>query len=109
MPQNTFAPRLLSRFIIAALGLTLVAAAHAELADKDKPMNIEADALRYDDARQDPQGNQFGNLYGTAAKPGFFRQKREALEEWIEGEGEHIEYNSQAETVVFTEIGRAHV
>ena len=128
MPQNTFAPRLLSRFIIAALGLTLVAAAHAELADKDKPMNIEADALRYDDARQssvftgnvvvtkgtivmrgtkmdvrqDPQGNQFGNLYGTAAKPGFFRQKREALEEWIEGEGEHIEYNSQAETVVFT-------
>lgn len=103
-------------------------AAVAELADRDKPMNVEADALRYDDAkqtsvftgnvvitkgtivmrgsradvRQDPQGNQFGVLTGTPGKLAFFRQKREGLDEWIEGEGEKIEYESQTETVVFT-------
>jgi lipopolysaccharide export system protein LptA len=103
-------------------------AAHAELADKDKPMNIEADALRYEDTRQasvftgnvlvtkgtiimrgakmdvrqDPQGNQFGVLTGTSDAPGFFRQKREGLDEWIEGEGERIEYDSKNQTVVLS-------
>ena len=40
-------------WLVALSGLLLVAAAaHAELADKDKPMNIEADSLRYDDTTQ---------------------------------------------------------
>lgn len=116
---------------VAVLALTLSAAARAEKADKDKPMNVEADALRYEDTRQtsvfsgnvvltkgtivmrgakmdvrqDPQGAQFGLLVGTPEKPGFFRQKREGLDEWIEGEGDRIEYDSKAETVLFT--GRA--
>jgi lipopolysaccharide export system protein LptA len=115
----------------ATLGLLLCTVAHAEKADRDKPMNVEADTLRYDDARQtsvftgkvvltkgtiimrgskldvrqDPQGNQFGLLVGTSETAGFFRQKREGLEEWIEGEGDRIEYDSKTETVVFT--GRA--
>lgn len=110
------------------VGLLSPAAALAELADRDKPMNVEADALRYDDAkqtsvftgkvvitkgtiimrgsraevRQDPQGNQFGVLTGTPDRLAFFRQKREGVDEWIEGEGEKIEYESQTETVVFT-------
>ena len=113
-------------FLAAIAGLMLVAGvAHAELADKDKPMNIEADSLRYDDAtqtsvftgkvvitkgtiimrgnkmdvRQDAQGNQFGLLLG---KPGFFRQKREGLDEWVEGEADRVDYDSQAQTVVLT-------
>ncbi len=99
----------------------------AEKADRSKPMNIEADALRYDDVkqvslftgnvvltkgtivirgnrlevRQDPEGYQFGVVTGTADKLAFFRQKREALEEYIEGEGESIEYDSRADTVKF--------
>lgn len=116
---------------VAAAGLLSPWAALAEKADKDKPMNVEADALRYEenrqtsvftgnvvltkgtivmrgsklDVRQDAQGNQLGLLVGTPAAPGFFRQKREGLDEWIEGEGDRIEYDSKAQTVLFT--GRA--
>jgi len=99
----------------------------AEKADRNKPMNIEADTLRYDDVkqvsiftgnvvltkgsiiiraaridvRQDPDGYQFGTITGTADKPAFFRQKREALEEFIEGESELIEYDGRADVVKF--------
>lgn len=116
------------RLALMASALLLSVAAHAELADKDKPMNIEADGLRYDDVsktsvfsgnvlitkgtiimrgskievRQDDQGNQFGQLLGTAASPTFFRQKREGVDEWVEGEGDRLDYDSKAQTVIFT-------
>jgi lipopolysaccharide export system protein LptA len=90
-------------------------------------MNIEADALRYDDVkqvsvftgkvvvtkgtivirgarievRQDPQGNQFGVVTAEPGKLAFFRQKREGVDEFIEGEGELIEYDSKADVVRF--------
>lgn len=131
MPQHANPSRSILWLFVAAAGLMAPWAAQAEKADKDKPMNVEADALRYEenrqtsvftgnvvltkgtivmrgskmDVRQDPQGNQFGQLVGTAAAPGFFRQKREGLEEWIEGEGDRIEYDSKAQTVLF--VGRA--
>ncbi|MEO8250237.1 MAG: LptA/OstA family protein, partial [Burkholderiales bacterium] len=45
--------KLFAPLLISALGLALGAApALAEKADRDKPMNIEADALRYDDLKQ---------------------------------------------------------
>lgn len=123
--------RILASLLAVAAGLSLPMAVQAEKADRDKPMNIEADALRYEetrqtsvftgnvvltkgtivmrgtkmDVRQDPQGNQFGLLVGSPERPGFFRQKREGLEEWIEGEGDRIEYDSKADTVLF--VGRA--
>lgn len=101
--------------------------AAAEKADRNKPMNIEADALRYDDVkqvsvftghvvltkgtiqirgkqievRQDPDGYQYGVVTGDSEKLAFFRQKREALDEFIEGEGEAIEYDGKADTVKF--------
>lgn len=106
---------------------------HAEKADRAKPMNIEADALRYDDikqlsiftgqvvltkgtilirgarleVRQDPQGNQHGVVTAEAGKRAFFRQKREGLDETIEGEGETIDYDSLLDTVKF--IGQAQL
>lgn len=109
--------------LIAALALGGVA--QAERADRNKPLNAEADSLRYDDARQtsvfagnvvitkgsivirgdrvevrqDAQGNQFGLVSG---KPGFFRQKRDGVDEHIEGQAERIEYDSKTETVTFT-------
>ena len=99
----------------------------AEKADRNKPMNVEADSLRYDDlkqtsvftgrvvltkgtivirgaqldVRQDPQGNQFGLVIAEAGKLAFFRQKREGVDEFIEGEGEVIEYDGRADTVKF--------
>ena len=103
------------------------APAHAEKADRNKPMNIEADILRYDDVkqlsiftgnvvltkgsiviraaridvRQDPDGYQFGTITGVPDKPAFFRQKREGMDEFIEGESELIEYDGRADTVKF--------
>jgi lipopolysaccharide export system protein LptA len=132
MPLNHL---LLSRFRAAvpraALCLAMlvgVGAAWAEKADRDQPMNAEADALRYDDARQtsvftgnvvitkgtirirgaqvevrqDAKGNQFGVVNGS---PAFFRQKRDGVDEFIEGTSQRIEYDSQADTVRF--IGNA--
>lgn len=104
---------------------------HAERADRSKPMNIESDTLRYDDAkqtsvftgrvvltkgsivmrgallevRQDAAGNQFGVLKAEPGKRAFFRQKRDSrpggVDEFMEGEAETIEYDGRADTVRF--------
>ncbi|RYF66521.1 MAG: lipopolysaccharide transport periplasmic protein LptA, partial [Comamonadaceae bacterium] len=92
-------------FAILTLALSLgcaVAPALAERADRTKPMNVEADALRYDDVnqtsvftgrvvvtkgtivmrgakvtvKQDPEGFHFGTVTSEPGKPAFFRQKR---------------------------------
>lgn len=116
-------------FSLLALALLCGAASvQAEKADRNKPMNIEADSLRYDDlkqtsiftgrvlltkgsiqirserleVRQDRDGYQFGVATGSPEKLAFFRQKREALDEFIEGEGETISYDGRADTVTFT-------
>jgi lipopolysaccharide export system protein LptA len=109
--------------LVALLGLP----AHAEKADRDKPMNVEANALRYDDAkqvsvfsgqviltkgtilirggkmdvRQDPEGYQYGVVTAEPGRLAFFRQKREGVDETIEGEGEIIDYDGRADTVKF--------
>ncbi len=90
-------------------------------------MNVEADALRYDDlkqtsvftgnvvltkgtilirggkveVRQDPEGYQFGLVTAEPGKRAFFRQKREGVDEFIEGEGELIDYDGRADSVKF--------
>jgi lipopolysaccharide export system protein LptA len=118
--------------LIAALAL-LGGVAQAEKADRNKPMNVESDALRYDDLkqtsvftgrvvltkgtilirgakldiRQDADGSQFGLATAEAGKLAFFRQKREGVDEFIEGEGETIEYDGRADTVKF--IGKAQL
>ncbi len=100
----------------------------AEKADRNKPMNLEADTMRVDDVKQltiahgnvvmtkgsivvraahidvreDPDGNQFGIITGTPDKPAFFRQKREALDEYIEVQSERIDYDGRADVVKFT-------
>lgn len=105
-----------------------VTGAHAEKADRDKPMNIEADTLKHDDqqllttftgkvqmtkgslvlkahrmeVKQDGQGNQIAKLWAEPGERIFFRQKREALEEFTEGEAETAVYNSLADTLTLT-------
>jgi lipopolysaccharide export system protein LptA len=54
------------------------------------------------EVRQDPEGYQFGKVTGSADKLAFFRQKREGLDEFIEGEGELLEYDGKLDTVKFT-------
>jgi lipopolysaccharide export system protein LptA len=104
-------------------------AAWAERVDRQQPMNIEADSLRHDEVkqtsvfsgkvvmtkgtivirgarlevRQDAQGNQIGIVTAEPGKRAFFRQKRDTLPgqppEFIEGEGEVIEYDSRTDNV----------
>ncbi len=122
--------RLLPLLLASAL-IALGGGAHAEHADRSKPMNIEADALHHDElrqtsvftgrvvmtkgsivlrgerleVRQDPQGYQSGTVAAGPGQRAFFRQRRDAApgqpEEFIEGEGETIEYDGRADTVKF--------
>jgi lipopolysaccharide export system protein LptA len=101
-------------------GLALPAA--AEKADRDKPVNLEADRVTIDDAkqlavfegnvvltqgtlqirgdrmevRQDKQGFSQGTTWGN---PAYFRQKRDGVDEYIEGWAGRIEYDGRAETL----------
>ena len=111
----------------------LVGPAGAEKADRAKPMNVEADSLRYDDlnqtsvftgrvvvtkgtivirggkvnVKQDPEGYQFGTVTAEPGKRAFFRQKRDGVDEFIEGESDTIEYDGRADRVKF--IGHAEL
>ncbi|MEO7108119.1 MAG: lipopolysaccharide transport periplasmic protein LptA, partial [Rhodoferax sp.] len=60
---------------------------------------VRADHL---DVREDPDGYQFGHITGSPGKPAFFRQKRDALDEYIEVESEQIDYDGRADVVKFT-------
>lgn len=99
----------------------------AERADRDKPMQLEASRISIDDAKkiqilegdvvvikgtmvlkadkvvitEDKYGFQLG--VATGGKDGLarIRQKREGREEYIEGEAERIEYNSNTEVAEF--------
>lgn len=109
--------------LIAALIVALACAtAGAERADRFKPTNVEADRMQYDDVkqvnvftgnvvltrgtitirgdkmvlRQDPEGYQFGTAVGN---PATFRQKRDGVDQWIEGRAEELEYDGRNETV----------
>lgn len=93
----------------------------AERGDRDKPIHIEADHVVVDDARQVStfEGNvqmRQGTLLIEASKivvtqdkkgfnqmtatgqPAHFRQKRDGVDEYAEGYGERIVYDTLAET-----------
>ncbi len=114
----------------ALLAMLLSPCAHAELADRDKPVNIEADRLSIDDkkkesvfegnvtmtqgtltlradrvfVRQDGEGFNHAIAFG---RPASFKQKREGTDEYIEGFAERMEYDGKQDKVqLFT---NAHV
>jgi lipopolysaccharide export system protein LptA len=106
--------------LFGACCLLAGAAAQAERADRDKPVNLEADQVTVDDnkqtatfigkvvltqgtltirgdrmvVQQDADGFKYGVAYGNLAS---FRQKREGYDEYIEGYAERIEYDGKAE------------
>lgn len=105
-------------------------AAHAEKADQGKPINVEADNLTYDDlkqvtvatgnvvitkgtiiikgdrveVRQDPQGYQYATatMAPGSKKHASFRQKREGLDEYIDGDAERIDYDGKQDLTTLT-------
>lgn len=110
--------------LLALLITGYACAAHAEKADHDKPIYIESDRMNIDDTihvstfegsvkliqgtlrvtaakivvTEDAAGNKFCVATGRLAS---FRQKRQETNEYVEGYGERIEYNSQSDTVDF--------
>jgi lipopolysaccharide export system protein LptA len=54
--------------------------------------------------RQDPEGYQHATAEGS---PASFRQKRDGLDEWVEGYGEDVQYDGRSETLRLT--GQARV
>jgi len=94
----------------------------AEKADRDKPIEIESDTMTMDDTknvsiytgdviltqgtliikadelivREDNQGFQHSTSTGN---PTSFKQKREGVEEYIEGIGQRIEYDGHMDKV----------
>jgi len=92
----------------------------AEQADRQKPVNIEADRLTIDDVKkesvfegnvtvsqgtlflkadkvvvkQDAAGFNYAYAYG---KPAYFKQKRDGYDEYVEGQGERLEYDGKAD------------
>ncbi len=113
-----------------------VPVAHAEKADRTKPMSVtsggdhpavvdmknhsatltgnvvitqgtlEIHADRVE-VSQDPDGNQLGFAFGSGDKPATFRQKRDGVDEYSEGDAQKIEYDSAANRVRF--VGAAHL
>ncbi|MFM2239988.1 MAG: Lipopolysaccharide export system protein LptA precursor [Pseudomonadota bacterium] len=101
------------------------APAWAEKADRDKPMLIEADRMQHDEAKkltqffgnvqalkgtmalradrmdvqQDAQGKQKAWLWAKSGERVFFRQKREGVDEYTEGEAETAEYEGASDAV----------
>lgn len=119
-------PRLMPEAIyraaaLAAVMLGLAGPVVAEQADRGKPINVESDRMQYDDLkqinvftgsvvltkgtilvradrlviRQDPEGYQYGTATGNLAS---FRQKREGVDQFVEGEARQIDYDGKRET-----------
>jgi len=110
-------------FTLLALALAAAQPARAEKADREKPVNIEADRMAYDDLRQvnvfeghvvltqgtlvirtdkltvtqDPEGFQTGIADKGTGGLAYFRQKRDGVDEYIEGWGEQIRYNAKTD------------
>ena len=114
--------RLFVFWLLAAL-LALPTSALAERADRDQPVNIEADRVMVDDrskthtfegnviltqgslsirgerlvVMQGADGFETGIATGGRDGLAHFRQKREGVDEYVEGEAVRIEYDTRSE------------
>jgi lipopolysaccharide export system protein LptA len=121
-------PYLLRPFLAAVLASSMLMPAWAEKADRLKPMNAEADAMRHDDLRQltvltgnvvitkgtivirgnrvevsqTPDGYQRAQISAAPGATAYYRSKRDGVDEFMEGEAEVIDYDGRSDTVVFT-------
>ena len=122
---------------LMAFAFAMAAApATAEKADRNKPLNYEADSGECDDLKQvcvlvgnvilsrgtmraagervqvrkDPEGFQYGVITAAAGKLATFRQRRDStkpgLEDFIEGYAERIEFDEREDTVKLTTRAR---
>ncbi len=112
----------MKNLIILLIGLCTSLQAFAEAADRDKPIELEADTVTVNDAkktstytgtviltqgtliiradklvvREDKEGFQHSTSTGN---PTTFKQKREGKNEYMEGSGQRIEYDGRMDKV----------
>lgn len=110
-------------------------AVRAERADRDKPMQVEADRMQHDEKKQlseftgtvqafkgtmviraerlevqqDGQGHQQARFMAAPGQRVFFRQKREGHNEFIEGEAEQVDYDGHADVVTLLRRAEARI
>ena len=118
-----------SKLLLATFLSFLIPASFAERADRDKPINLEADHVTVDDSQktstftgnvrlsqgsllilgdkiitaQDQEGFMQVTVFGNTAS---FRQKREGLDGYVEGYGKRIEYDTHIDTIQLHEQAR---
>jgi len=118
---------LLRPFVI--LGLLHANPSHAEKADQDKPVILEAEKVSVNDVKQiydlngqvllikgsivvtgedghitvDPQGYEFIDVVGKPEEVASFRQRREGLaDEFMQGRGAQVTYDAKTEFLTLT-------
>ena len=119
---------------LLAVLLALAPHVQAEKADRALPMVVEADkpgsmdmqkqvvifngnvvltqgttTLRAErvEVRETKDGQRSGVATGTSSRRASYREKRDALDEFVEGEGERIEFDTRSDTLRF--VGNAVV
>ena len=114
---------MIMRLATLALAIAVSQPVIAEKADRDKPMLLEANRISIDDTKkqqilegdvvitkgtlvlkaeriiitEDQYGFQKGIAFAAPGSKATFRQKRDGREDYVEGEAERIEYNSNTE------------
>jgi lipopolysaccharide export system protein LptA len=111
------------------LGFSALHLAHAEKADQDKPIIVEAEKVFGNDTTQiydlngdvlmvkgsivvtgedgqiriDPEGYEFIDIKGTPEAVATFRQRREGIaNEFMQGKGAHVTYDAKTEILTLT-------
>jgi len=119
----------LSLILFALSAWTLSYIAHAEKADQDKPIILEAAKVSVNDVQQiydlkgqvllikgsiivtgedgriqvDPEGYEFVDVKGSRDTTASFRQRREGpADEYMQGRGAHVTYNAKTEMLTIT-------
>jgi lipopolysaccharide export system protein LptA len=125
MTSRPTATGLITLALLLSAGLS--STVRAERADREKPVNLEADKATVDDrtrthtfegnvvftqgtltiranrivVTQDASGYQTGVATGGEGGLARFRQKREGQDLWLEGEAERIEHDAKTEITRF--------
>ncbi|MEY4495024.1 MAG: hypothetical protein RL744_88 [Pseudomonadota bacterium] len=114
---------------LAVLATFCITSAHAEKADQDKPIVLEAEKVSVNDVQQvyeldgqvlltkgsilitgekgnikvDPEGYEYVDIQGNPESTASFRQRREGpANEFMQGRGQTVTYNAKTELLTLT-------
>lgn len=133
--QDSCPMKFIPPIVFASCLLICLGSAWAERADRDKPMQIEADRMQHDEPRQvtvltgkvqavkgtlvmraarmevqqDAQGQQTARFWAEPGERVYFRQKREGLDEFVEGEAAQAIYDSRLDRMTLTERAEVRI